>query len=111
MLVKTKSLDQKTSRSTKSAIPNPFQSAFASSRVGMLLVDASRPGFPVVVANKAFLRLSGRLGTRVAGRPFLNLLGLVPDDVMVIERMLGTSTGERLTSPSAVRQASRSGAV
>ena len=93
MLVKTKSLDQKPSRSTKSAILNPFQSAFESSRVGMLLLDASRPGFPVVVANKAFLRLSGRLGTRVAGRPFLNLLGLVPDDVAVIERMLRDDQG------------------
>jgi len=93
MLVKTKPLDQKPRRSAKPVILNPFQSAFEASRVAMVLLDAHRPGYPVLVANKAFLRLSGRLGTRVAGRPFRALLGPVPGDPEIIDRLLQDDEG------------------
>ncbi|MET0428813.1 MAG: histidine kinase dimerization/phosphoacceptor domain -containing protein [Microvirga sp.] len=103
MLVKTKSLDLKPSRPSKSATLNPFQSAFEASRVAMVLLDASRPGFPVVVANKAFLHLSGRLGTRVAGRPFLSLLGPVPDGAGAVEKLLQDGRGGEVDVPQSRR--------
>jgi PAS domain S-box-containing protein len=90
MLVKTKTLDRKTRRSAKAASANPFQVAFESSRVPMILMDARQPGFPVVLANKSFLRLTGRLGSRLVGRPFQAVLG---SNLPMVEQALANGEG------------------
>ncbi|MBM6595038.1 sensor histidine kinase [Microvirga pudoricolor] len=107
MLIKTKTLDPVSRRSAKTASANPFQAAFESSLVPMLLLDAGQAGFPVIFTNKAFLRLTGRLGNRLMGKPFLAVLGTASGSPLAtrIEQALGQGQGVETD----VQQARRTG--
>ncbi|RYF05582.1 MAG: EAL domain-containing protein, partial [Oxalobacteraceae bacterium] len=78
-----------------------YRRAIDASANAVILISATRPGFPIVHVNPAFERMRGYAGTEVVGRSLLELGEKEPDQAAVAE--LRSAMRERREGQASMR--------